>query len=295
MRIVSFLPSATEIVYSLGLGDQLVGVTHECDFPPEAKSKPIVVRANLDTAHLEQNEIDRLVSQHLRKGKSLYQVDELLLKKLIPDLIITQNLCQVCAPSGNEVTQSLKSLPHSPKILWLTPKNLNDIFKNILEVGQTINHEKKANELVQSLQERIKKIKEFTDHLIERPKVFFMEWLDPIYNGGHWISEMIKISGGFDPLAQDGSDSKRIDWQDVLDLAPEIIILSPCGMNLDQVIKQSSLLKKYSHWQKLPAVQKNQVFAVDANAYFARPGPRIVEGIEILAKIIHPELFLKRR
>jgi len=290
-RIVSFLPSATEMVYALGLGDQLVGVTHECDYPPEAAAKSIAVRNVLPVERMTQPEIDAAVTQRMRDGLSLYQVDEKLLQELAPDLILTQNLCQVCAPSGNEVTRVLELLPRKPEILWLTPKCLDEIFHNLLELGQATDCVNEARELIAAARAKLDTIAALTQELSYCPRVFCVEWLDPIYCCGHWMPEMVKIAGGIDELGRQGSDSVRIPWNDVLGWQPEVLIITPCGFNLDKVIEQAPQLANYPGWFDLPAVQNGRVFAVDANSYFARPGPRVVEGTELLAHLIHPALF----
>ncbi len=290
-RIVSFLPSATEMVCALGLGDQLVGVTHECDYPPEIKSKPIVVRNALSLESISQREIDAAVTARLRNGSSLYQVDEKLLQELAPDLIITQDLCQVCAPSGNEVSQALKLLPKKPQILWMTPKSLAEIFDNLRALGEATGRSAEAEAIAARGRARLEQIAIATRSLSSRPRVFCMEWIDPVYCSGHWVPEMTRIAGGVDELGREGKDSVRISWDSVLGWAPEILIIMPCGFNLDKVIEQAPQLLKYHGWSDLPAARSKRIFAVDANSYFARPGPRVVEGTELLAHLIHPELF----
>ncbi len=290
-RIVSFLPSATEMAFALGLGDQLVGITHECDYPPEVEGKPVVVRNVLPIEKMSQPEIDVAVTQRMRDGLSLYQVDEKLLQELAPDIIITQNLCQVCAPSGNEVTQALNLLPKKPQILWLTPKSLEEIFDNLRELGEATDRIKEAQELIANGRARLEKLADATSNLSQRPRVFCLEWLDPVYCSGHWMPEMVEIAGGVDALARKGTDSVRIPWEDVLKWKPEVLIVTPCGFNLDKVIEQTPQLFGYPGWSELPAVRDGRVYAVDANSYFARPGPRVVDGTELLAHLIHPDLF----
>ena len=290
-RIVSFLPSATEMACALGLGDQLVGITHECDYPSEVEGKPVVVRNVLPIEQMSQPEIDAAVAQRMRDGLSLYQVDEKLLQELAPDIIMTQDLCQVCAPSGNEVTEALNLLPKKPQILWLTPKSLEDIFANLRELGGATGRLKKAEKLIAAGRVRLEKLASATRHLSRRPRVFCMEWLDPVYCSGHWMPEMVEIAGGVDALSRKGADSVRIPWDDVLEWAPEVLVITPCGFNLEKVIEQSQQLIDYSGWSELPAVREGRVYAVDANSYFARPGPRVVEGTELLAHLIHPKLF----
>ena len=290
-RIVSFLPSATEMVCALGLADQLVGITHECDYPAETKGKPIVVRNVLPIEEMSQSAIDVEVAQRIGEGDSLYQVDERLLKELAPDLILTQDLCQVCAPSGNEVAQVLNLLPNKPQILWLTPKSLEEIFDNLRELGGATGRLKEAEKLIAAGRVRLEKLAAVTRNLSHRPRVFCMEWLDPVYCSGHWMPEMVEIAGGVDALSRKGEDSARISWNQVVEWRPEVLIITPCGFNLEKVIEQSQQLIDYSGWSELPAVREGRVYAVDANSYFARPGPRVVEGTELLAHLIHPKLF----
>ena len=290
-RIVSFLPSATEMVYALGLGGQLAGVTHECDYPPEAKTKPIVVRSILPVETMSQREIDVAVAERLRNGLSLYAVDEAMMQDIAPDLILTQSLCEVCAPSGNEVTELLKTLSPKPEILWLTPKSLDQIFANVRELGAATGRLREAENLIAAGKERLDEIAARSATLAKRPRVFCMEWMDPVYCCGHWVPEMVRIAGGIDELGREGTDSVRIAWDDVLRWEPDIIIVMPCGFHMDKAFAEAQRLFSYPHWSDLPAVRQGRVYAVDANSYFARPGPRVVEGTELLAHLIHPEIF----
>lgn len=290
-RIVSFLPSATEMACALGLGEQLVGITHECDYPPEVKGKPIVVRNALPVERMSQREIDEAVAKRMRDGLSLYEVDEQLLEELAPDLILTQNLCQVCAPSGNEVSKLLNALSKQPQILWLTPSSLAEIAENVRDLGAATGRLREAEELINAGRARLEKIAAATRRLDHRPRVFCLEWLDPVYASGHWMPEMVRIAGGVDTLGREGADSVRISWEDVLRWSPEVLIVTPCGFNLEQVLEQAPQLFAYPGWTELPAVREGRVYAVDANSYFARPGPRVVEGTELLAHLIHPDLF----
>jgi iron complex transport system substrate-binding protein len=290
LRIVSFLPSATEMVCALGLADHLVGITHECDYPPEIRTRPVVVRPAIPLGDLSLEEIDKTVSARIRNGQSLYQVDEKLLQEVAPNLILTQNLCQVCAPSGNEITQTLKLLRPAPRVLWLTPKSLAGIEENLRELGQVTAREKEAQAVIRSGRERLERLAALTHVAPTRPRVFCMEWVDPVYCSGHWVPEMVELAGGVDRLSRKGADSVRVGWQQVLDWAPEILVISPCGFNLSAAAEQALKISQYPGWNDLPAVRQNRVYAVDANSYFARPGPRVVDGIELLAAIIHPEL-----
>lgn len=290
-KIVSFLPSATEMACALGLGDQLVGVTHECDYPPEVKTKAVVVRAALPIQKMTQSEIDAAVSERMRDGRSLYEIDELLLQQLAPDLILTQDLCQICAPSGNEVSQALDLLPKKPEVLWLTPNTLGQIADNALQLGKATGRQTEARELVASGRARLGQVEKKSRDLARRPRVFCMEWLDPIYCSGHWVPEMVEIAGGVDQLSRRGSDSVRISWEDVLSWDPEVLVITPCGYDLPRAIEESQKLPAYIDWSKVAAVRNGRVFAVDANSYFARPGPRVVDGTELLAHLIHPDSF----
>ena len=230
-RIVSFLPSATEIACALGLADSIIGITHECDYPPEIKTKPVVVRNVLPIEKMSQGEIDRAVAARVREGQSLYAIDEQLLRELAPDLILTQNLCQVCAPSGNEVSQVIKALPKAPQILWLTPQSLSEIFDNVRELGAATNRTTDADALVNDCQRRLDTLRAKTSTVHYRPKVFCMEWLDPVYASGHWVPELVKIAGGIDVLGQERGESVRISWDEIAAWAPEVLAIMPCGFN----------------------------------------------------------------
>jgi iron complex transport system substrate-binding protein len=291
LKIVSFLPSATEMVYALGLEDQLVGVSHECDYPLGAKTKPVVVRNALDLEKMSLPEIDRAVSERIGSGGSLYQVDEELIRKLNPDLVLTQDLCQVCAPSGNEVSQTLKSLPKPPSILWMTPRSLVEIQQNMRDLGVATRREAEAEKWISSMNKRFEKTKNKTRSVSRRPRVFCMEWIDPIYCSGHWVPEMVEMAGGEDRLGRKGTDSVRVTQDEVLAWNPEILIVLPCGFHLDRASEQARTLLSDPAWKKVTAVQRGTVYAVDASSYFARPGPRVVEGTELLAHLIHPGLF----
>jgi len=292
-RIVSFLPSATEIACALGLEDSLIGITHECDYPPHIKTKPVVVRNVLPIETMTQSQIDSAVAERMRQGLSLYQIDEELLRKLAPDLILTQNLCQVCAPSGNEVSQVLNALNPKPSVLWLTPRSIHEIFDNIRDLGAATNKEEAAAALISDCEDRLNALKEKVAQASYRPRVFCMEWVDPVYASGHWVPELVKIAGGVDEIASEQGESVRVSWKQICDWDPEVLIIMPCGFNLPQTMKQiwSDFKNPEVDLRQLSAFQNQRIFAVDANSFFARPGPRVVEGAEILAHLIHPELF----
>jgi iron complex transport system substrate-binding protein len=290
LRIISFLPAATEMVFSLGLGDSLVGVSHECDFPAAAQTKPVVVKPALPLEEMTLREIDVAVAARIGSGQNLYEVDERRLEQLAPTHILTQNLCAVCAPSGNEITRALKALPSQPQILWFTPHNIAEIFNNLRELGDATGRSDHAAQLTASANGRLQKISARVKRAPRRPKVFCLEWIDPYYCCGHWVPEMIELAGGRDDLGRKGVDSVRIPWTDIAAWSPEILIVSPCGFSLEKAVKQAQQLLRQPGWNDLPAVRDHHVFAVNANAYFARPGPRVVDGVELLAHLIHPEL-----
>ena len=290
-RIVSLLPSATEMAYALGLGDSLVGVTHECDYPWAARSKPVVVRNALPVETMSEAEIDAAVSERLRQGLSLYELDAGLIDRLAPDLIITQSLCDVCAPSGNEIASLLGRLRKRPELLWMSPSDIRGIENNILALGEATGRTGEASLLVSQGRARLEELAAATGALEQRPRVFCMEWLDPVYCSGHWIPEMVRLAGGRDGLGREGGDSIRIDWQSVVEWAPEVLIFMPCGYRLDDALERAPALRALPGYSDLPAARNGRVYVVDANAYFARPGPRVVEGAELLAHLIHPTRF----
>jgi iron complex transport system substrate-binding protein len=274
------------MVYALGCGSQLVAVSHECDFPPDARAKPTVVRPALDLATKSPSEIDDAVVQQLRVGASMYAVDETLLRELAPDIILTQNLCQVCAPSGNETTRVVASLASRPEVLYFTPKRLADIWTDLRTLGDATGTRDRAELVIAECERRLADVTQRVSQRSTRPRVFFAEWVDPIYCAGHWVPEMIEIAGGFDPLGRAGADSVRVDWSEVVAARPEVIFVGPCGYSADAAAEQIRFLSSRDGWNHLPAVRANRVFPVDANAFFARPGPRLVDGVEILARAL---------
>jgi iron complex transport system substrate-binding protein len=291
MRICSFLPSATEIVYALGLGDKLVGVTHECDYPPPAMNKPRVIASLINPEELTSKEIDNLVSKNYRAGKSIYIVEKEALCRANPDIILTQKLCDVCAVSGDEVIEAAKVLGHNPRIISLEPTTLDGILDSILLVGEATERTEQAKDLVNNLKFRIEAVKSLLSEEKDRPRVFCMEWLDPPYAAGHWIPEMIEIAGGDCGFGRAGEPSFKVSWGEILEFAPQVIVLMPCGFNIERTLREIDILTSNEYWYRLPAVRKGHVYLVDANSYFSRSGPRVVDGLEILAKILHPETY----
>lgn len=290
MRICSLLPSATEIVFALGQGDSLVAVTHECDYPPAAAHIAKVTRSNIPDG-IPSAEIDAAVSQALIEAGTLYELDFPKLARLQPDLILTQRLCDVCAVSYDRVQEAAISLPSQPQVLNLEPHSLADILDNIVTVGKALGIEAEATAVRDRSQRRIDAVREKTANLTQRPRVFCMEWVDPPFRGGHWMKELVEISGGRDDLAVLHRPSSRVEWEKVRAFAPEIIVLTCCGFNLQRCAQEGEILARMEGASDLPALESGRVYATDGSAYFSRPGPRIVESVEILAHLIQPEIF----
>ena len=289
MRICSLLPGATEIAYALGLADEIVGVSHECDFPAGARSKPVMVRSRIDSGTLDSREIDREVGNLLRAKKSLYVLDEKLFKDSQPDIILTQGLCDICALDYNDVVQAARSLAKEPRIVSLNPHRLADVLDDILRIGEATDRYSLANSLVRELKRRIEAVRTRTSRSASQPRVACLEWFDPLYIAGHWVPEMVQIAGGTDIFGTAGEPSVRIDWELVLASAPDIIVLMPCGFDVERTIAESSVFEHRPGWETLPAVRNGRVLAVSGTDYFSRPGPRLINGLEMLSHIIDPE------
>ena len=277
-RIVSFLPAGTEIVHALGAGAALVGRSHECDYPPSVADLPVVSRPALRLDDASPDDIDRAVAERMETGASMYEIDEVLLRELRPDVIITQDLCRVCAPSGNELSRAVKDFSVTPEILFLTPRHVAEVEENILSVGKAIGRQQEAESLVRSNRERIARVTAAVAD-VPRRRVVFLEWTEPLFCGGHWVPEMVAMAGGDDPLGRAGEDSVRMTWDEVAEASPGVIIVSPCGYRLEESAELA---------RSMPRELNARVYAVDANAYFARPGPRLAEGVELLAHLFHP-------
>jgi iron complex transport system substrate-binding protein len=283
MRICSFLPSATEILFALDLGDSIAGVTFECDYPPEAVGKPVVVDTILKHG-LTQEEIDRDVSDYSSHGESLYRVDLPKLEEIRPDLVVTQELCDVCAVSASHLAKTLHQLSSRPEVLALTPHTLEDVFTDIERVGAATERTTQAIDLVSYLRQRVDKIKVKTKS--RQPRVACLEWLSPPFNGGHWVPEMVALTGGIDPFGKLGEDSYRMFWKQVLDADPEVILVMPCGYNLEKAVAEFRSTQLPKGWDRTSAARNGRVFAVNATAYFSRPGPRLVTGLEIMYALV---------
>jgi iron complex transport system substrate-binding protein len=290
-RIVSLLPAATEIAAALGLMDQVVGVSHECDFPGEANARPRVTRCSMYDAKLASDEVDEWVRRTLRENGTIYTIDGPLLRRLQPDVILTQRLCDVCAVGYGSVAKLAQTLPGPPRVVNLEPTSLPDIFDDIRRVADACDVSERAEKLIQDLSKRVENVRERAARIADRCRCFLMEWVAPPFYSGHWGPELVEIAGGFDPLGRKHQPSAQIDWQQVLDARPEIIVLALCGYNVDRARRDYELLRSFPKFDSLPAARRGEIYLVDASAYFARPGPRIVDSLEILAGILHPKEF----
>ena len=296
MRICSLLPSSTEIVFALGLEDDLVAVTHECDYPPGARGKPVVVNSILEgNKKLSSAHIDELISRSRAEGKSVYIIDSERLREIKPDLIITQGLCDVCAVAENEVTEVCEVLGNSPEIVALDPTTVGEIMDSILLLGEITGADDRAMTLVDSLRGRIETVEKKLLGERYRPGVFCLEWLEPPYAAGHWVPEMVRIAGGEPLVSREGEPSFKATWDEIVESSPDYLILMPCGFDIEKTLDRiEEVTGGVRQWHALRAVKKGHCYIVDANSYFSRSSPRVVDGIELLAGIIHPDIFTRR-
>ncbi len=285
MRIISLVPNGTEILFALGAGDQVLGVSHECDWPAEARQRAILTGSAL-TPGMSAAEIDQAVSAQVGNGLSLYTLDEARIAEIAPDLVVTQQLCPVCAVSTEQVDGAVRPLPRCPEVLSLDPKTLAGVFADIEKVGAATGRQTEAAALVQDLETRLAAVRARVANW-PRPRVLALEWLDPPFAGGHWIPEMIDAAGGLDVIASAGDSSRRLTWEQVEAADPDIVIVMPCGYDEAGAQAQMELAANGPVWQRLRAVRAGRVHPVDANGCFSRPGPRLVDGIERLAEIFH--------
>jgi iron complex transport system substrate-binding protein len=288
MRICSLLPSATETLYALGAGDSVFGVTFECDYPPEARQKRVVVRTRLRHSQ-NPAEIDRQVREFIARGESLYEVDGAAIQEIQPDLIITQDLCHVCAASSGDLASALARLTHQPEVLSLSPQSLADVWDDIQKIGAAASRSHRASTLVEELKDRLARVHQAVAVSSARPRVACLEWLAPPFAAGHWVPQMVACAGGVDVLGKASTPGFQTNWDDVLKTCPEVIVVMPCGYNLEQTLDEFNLLTLPAGWESLPAVRDGKVYAVGGSGYFSRPGPRLAGGVEILAGILHPE------
>ena len=291
MRIVSLLPSATEIVCALGLEPDLVGVTHECDYPPSVSLLPKVTRT-LIPHDATSAEIDALVRERLETQLALYTLDMPTLERLRPDLLVTQALCDVCAVAHAEVTEAACSLPNRPRVLNLEPMSLEEVYATLQMVGEAAGVGERARKVVEGLKGRVQTVEARTARIPvgERPRVAFLEWIDPPFNGGHWNPALIAMAGGTNVLGNAGQSSRTLDWQTVRDSRPDVLFIACCGFTTERTLQDIPLLERQPGWNDLSCVRSGRVYVTDGNAYFSRPGPRLVDGLEILANALHPNV-----
>ena len=290
-RIVSLLPSATEIVCALGLEDALVGITHECDYPPAVAGKPVLTASRISHARMSSREIDHAVRSQLDGHGSIYELNEKLLQELEPDLIITQELCEVCAVSYKTVLKAARVFTAGARVVSLEPENLRDIFANIRTVGELTGREAEAETVVNDLTVRLDALAVLLTEVERRPRTLLLEWLEPPFAPGHWTPEQVAFAGGDASFGNAGGKSRTTTAEEIQTYAPEVIVLAPCGYYKEDTLAALARARLPRGWQELPAVRAGRVWAVDATSYFSRPGPRVVVGAEVLARIIHPDIF----
>ena len=287
-RIVSLLPAATEIVAALGLMDQVVGVSHECDFPKQANERQRVTHCPFHDANMASREVDEWVRRALQNNGTIYTIDEPLLRKLQSGIILTQKLCAV---GYGTVAKLAQTLPGPPRVVNLEPTSLADIFGDIRRVADACDAREGAEKLIVNLCERVENVRERSARILDRRRCFLMEWVDPPFCSGHWGPELVEIAGGHDSLGRKHQPSAQIEWQQVLNARPQIIVLALCGYNIDRARRDYELLRRFPGFGSIPAAGSGQVHVVNASAYFTRPGPRIIDSLEILAGILHPSEF----
>jgi iron complex transport system substrate-binding protein len=298
MRIVSLLPSATEIVCALGLADELVGVTHECDWPPEVIGMPVITSSANELSGASSRAIHRLVADSVHGGSSLYTLDEAALAAARPDLILTQELCDVCAVSYRQVNEAVRTMGGDVTVVSLEPRSIEGIFNTISTVGAMADAEDAAVELLEDLRTRLGQIEQ---RVQERradgqtsPRTVALEWFDPPFASGHWVPEQVRRAGGWELLGREGDRSAETTWQAIRDVDPEMLVLMACGFHVDEAVREWARTPRPDLWADIEAVRRGQVFAVDGSAYFSRPGPRVIAGISILAEIFDPDGFVEQ-
>jgi iron complex transport system substrate-binding protein len=291
MRIVSLLPSTTEIVCALGLEENLLGITHECDYPRSVTDKPRLTASRISHESMSSAEIDHAVRSQLDGHGSIYDLDEATLRELKPDLILTQELCEVCAVSYKTVERAARMFEADVKVVSLEPNTIDDVFENIRMVGELTGRAAQADKLVDDLRARLDRVRERTDNVDHRPRTLMLEWLEPPFAPGHWVPEQVAIAGGDSAFGKAGKKSVVTTGQEIRAYAPEVIVLIPCGYYKEDILRQLPSANLPEGWNDLPAVKSGEVWATDATSYFSRPGPRVVDGVEILAKVLHPDIF----
>ena len=294
MRICSLVPGATEVVAALGRKDDLVGISHECDFPPSLAHIPVMVRARVDSHGLSSAEIDRQVGTLLSTGAGLYELDEPRLLAAGPELLIVQDLCDVCAITPSQLEQVIRRLSPPPRMVTLNPRRLQDIFRDIETLGTALERDAAGKQLAASLRGRLDAVQATARTESARPRVACLEWLSPLYTAGHWVPDMVEAAGGIDVLATAGAASRKVNWNTVAVAAPDVVVLMPCGFTIARTRNELASITEHPQWKNLPAVQRGEVYLVDALSYFSRPGPRLIDGVEQLAAILHPASYGRR-
>jgi iron complex transport system substrate-binding protein len=293
--IISFLPSATEILYELGAASQIRGVTHECNYPKEAKLKPRIINSSFDSSMMSSKEIDNKIIELVSNGKDIYIINDHFLKELKPDIIIAQGICEVCSPFTKEIKRAVSILGYKPKVIILDPHNISDILDSISEIAHMVGKIKEGQNLVKTLEDKINSVKRITKvkNAANLSRILCLEWIDPFFTAGHWVPEMVEIAGGLNGLSKSNEQSRRTSLEEIKEFDPDKIILMPCGFNIDRTIKEykNTTLNENQEWNNLRAIKNNELYVVDAGSYFSKPGPRTITGIEILAKIISPNEF----
>lgn len=291
MRICSLVPAATEVLFGLGVGDDVVGVTHECDWPPEAVAKPVVTASLVQTGDLTSAAIDSAVAETARDGRPLYAIEEERWAEVNADVVVMQELCDVCAVSTDQVEGVLQARALDVEVLDFSPSTLDGITEVIGDLGARLGVEGEAEELTAGMENRLERVSSALTAVERSPRVFVTEWLEPPYSAGHWVPDMVAAAGGTDVAGMSGEPSHRMRWPDVTALEPDVVVLAPCGFDLDRTLSEVVPLDLSAHLLGTPARQESRVFAVDANAMFSRPSPRVVDGVEMLAHLLHPEEY----
>ncbi|PKB81997.1 MAG: hypothetical protein BZY88_05440 [SAR202 cluster bacterium Io17-Chloro-G9] len=290
MKICSLLPSGTEILYSLGLGEQLAGVSDLCDYPPASRTKPVVCYSKIDASVLSSEEVENRMQELLATGEPPYDLDQEWMERTCPDVILTQDLCYFCEVDASVVSGAVAALPAQPKLVVLSPRNLDEIFGSFLQVGEACGADKAAHTLISSLRDRVQAVVDSLAQVGDRPKVFSLEGVNPLVIGGHWIPDLLQLAGGQQDLYPPGCSAQRLQWQQVLDYEPEKLYIDLCSSDLDRGLREVGWLAAQPGWKALPAVRSGEVYLID-HVYFSRPGPRVVQGLEILAQLTHPHMF----
>jgi iron complex transport system substrate-binding protein len=291
VRICSLVPAATEVLFGLGLGDQVVGVTHECDWPPEAAERPAVTAALVETGELASAEIDRAVAEAAGNGRPLYAVDEEVWARIEADVVVVQELCEVCAVTTDSLDEIVRARALEVETIDFSPSTLDNVVASIFGLGIRLGAEPAADELTGGMRSRFERVRAALTEVDTSPRVFVSEWLDPPYAAGHWVPDMVALAGGTEVAGMSGEPSYRMRWTDVTALEPDVVLLAPCGFDLDRTLSELVTLDLSASLLGTPARQESRVFAVDANAYFSRPGPRLVDGLDLLAYLLHPEAY----